>query len=576
MKKLKKFIWILLAAVMITVGTACTENPTPGPGPGEGTGTVKSGTINIFLPIDTDTSNALRAVGNAYTKMMGQKGINVQVKIRASEDPNGYSTAITGLLQNPENQEGDIIQANVATQFYGTDKLVDFTPYLNQKNPYEEDKIWKSTLREDAYRMDGKSQKIYNLSMEGNALVAFYNKAAFEEFGIEVPTDWASFIAALDKFKENGYPYPLGLNFDNSTGGGLEGNNFNWVASMYIDQYFRDMIDAAHSQENDYSYISDLDEGWTFDQSDPLNDAQSQYTYNFTRVVNEYFKDGSKFNTKSARYADLMANMKKLASYASPQYSNSLVRQYFQNDGLSWAEGGKVYEKNLRVGIYLLRLDTIVDYQKSLGGVLQKPNGVIPIDELSDMLGWFELPPMPNNGGEGAPAADNLRTRGGPDHHPLGLVNRDADKTALCIDFLKYLFSTEGFNTYYNYYAQLGKVCAMQVYLKDYELPEAVRISGNTEFDGDCSTNPYNLFATHYSENNSIMADADEVQSLVNDQLRAYLTADAGESWTKYGEEIYRIMTQGFTNYAKWRGLKETSLSYYISDSVDFTTDPMS
>lgn len=158
---------------------------------------------------------------------------------------------------------------------------------------------------------------------------------------------------------------------------------------MYIDQYFRDMIDAAHSQENDYSYISDLDEGWTFDQSDPLNDAQSQYTYNFTRVVNEYFKDGSKFNTKSARYADLMANMKKLASYASPQYSNSLVRQYFQNDGLSWAEGGKVYEKNLRVGIYLLRLDTIVDYQKSLGGVLQKPNGVIPIDELSDMLGWI-------------------------------------------------------------------------------------------------------------------------------------------------------------------------------------------
>ena len=68
MKKLKKFIWILLAAVMITVGTACTENPTPGPGPGEGTGTVKSGTINIFLPIDTDTSNALRAVGTLIPK----------------------------------------------------------------------------------------------------------------------------------------------------------------------------------------------------------------------------------------------------------------------------------------------------------------------------------------------------------------------------------------------------------------------------------------------------------------------------------------------------------------------------
>ena len=110
--------------------------------------------------------------------------------------------------------------------------------------------------------------------------------------------------------------------------------------------------------------------------------------------------------------------------------------------------------------------DYITDHQKSLGQAMGKPNGVVPTEELSDMLGWFTLPAMPDKGGDGAPAADDLRTLGGPDHHPLALVNRDAEKTELCIDFLKYLFSPQGFDEYYRHYKNLGKVCAMQCYLK--------------------------------------------------------------------------------------------------------------
>lgn len=537
----------------------------------EGGGTVKSGTIDIFLPIDSDSETALKNVGNSYAKMMKAKGVNVRINVRSSQDPQGYITSVDGLLKYPDKQAGDIIQANTVTQYYGSGKLVDFTPYLNSKNPYNENKIWKTTLREDAYRTDDKTQEIYNLSMEGNALVAFYNKKIFAQYDVEVPSDWNSLISALDKLKQAGYTAPLGLNYD---AGGLDSNNFNWVHQMYMDQYFRDMIDDAHSQSSDYSYISEIDDVWEYDAANPLNDSRKGYSYNFTRVVNSYFKDGSKYNTKSARYAEMMKNMKKLVSYSSSDYSNSVVRQRFQQDAL--AAEGKDYALNSRVAVYFLRLDYITDHQKSLGQALGKANGILPISELSQMLGWFPLPAMPNNGGAGAPAADNVRTLGGPDHHPFALVNRDADKTALCMDFLKYLFSPTGFDEYYKHYKNLGKVCAMQCYLKDYTLPSEVSIAGKLNFDGDCSTNPYRLFANWYTENTGIMAPSGKVQTLVNNQIADYLRADGdGSDWASYGENIYNIMADGFSNYASWRKLKWNDLASYTSSNVNYSTDPM-
>ena len=537
----------------------------------EGGGTVKSGTIDIFLPIDADSETALKNVGNSYAKMMKGKGVNVRINVRSSQDPQGYITSVDGLLKYPDKQAGDIIQANTVAQYYGTGKLVDFTPYLNSKNPYNENKVWKTTLREDAYRTDDKTQEIYNLSMEGNALVAFYNKKIFVQYDVEVPSDWNSLISALDTLKLAGYTAPLGLNYD---AGGLDSNNFNWVQQMYMDQYFRDMIDDAHSQSSDYSYISEIDDVWEYDAADPLNDSRKGYSYNFTRVVNSYFKDGSKYNTKSARYAEMMKNMKKLVSYSSSDYSNSVVRQRFQQDAL--AAEGKNYELKSRVAVYLLRLDYITDHQKSLGQALGKANGILPISELSQMLGWFPLPAMPNNGGAGAPAADNVRTLGGPDHHPFALVNRDADKTALCMDFLKYLFSPTGFDEYYKHYKNLGKVCAMQCYLKDYTLPAEVSIAGKLNFDGDCSTNPYRLFANWYTENTGIMAPSGKVQTLVNSQIADYLRADGdGSDWASYGANIYNIMADGFSNYASWRKLKWNDLAAYTSANVNYSTDPM-
>lgn len=67
----------------------------------EGGGTVKSGTIDIFLPIDADSETALKNVGNSYAKMMKGKGVNVRINVRSSQDPQGYITSVDGLLKYP-------------------------------------------------------------------------------------------------------------------------------------------------------------------------------------------------------------------------------------------------------------------------------------------------------------------------------------------------------------------------------------------------------------------------------------------------------------------------------------------
>ena len=134
MKFLKKLLLVLCACVFLLSAAACGPRDPGGETPvdpdqgGTTTGTVKDGTIHIFLPIDSDSEMAFKNVGNAYAKMMKEKGITVRVNVRASSDPVGYYTSVDGLLKNPDKQDGDIIQANTVSQYFGTESLVDFTP----------------------------------------------------------------------------------------------------------------------------------------------------------------------------------------------------------------------------------------------------------------------------------------------------------------------------------------------------------------------------------------------------------------------------------------------------------------
>ena len=66
MKILKKVLIFVFVCAFLLLGVACgTDNGTDD----TGGGTEKGGTINIFLPIDSDSETAFKNVGNAYKKM---------------------------------------------------------------------------------------------------------------------------------------------------------------------------------------------------------------------------------------------------------------------------------------------------------------------------------------------------------------------------------------------------------------------------------------------------------------------------------------------------------------------------
>ncbi len=509
-----------------------------------------SGTINIYLPLDSYSLRAFNNVKTAYRQI----NKNVQINIDTLQDTDGYTKAVEGIILATKNTDADIVQTNVVSQYYGTDKIVDFTQYLNQKNKYSEDgkTVWKRMLEEDAYRTEDAKQTIPNISFQSNCVLAYYNKKVFAENGWSVPTDWASLLALLENARKAGYTNPLGINYDKS---GVEGNVFGWLLRMYADQYFRDTVNTVHSQEKDFSYIEDVDYGWIFDLNDGTVDKRSNYTYNISRLIDAYF-NGDEINAKSARYADMMANFYDLTRYCSSSYTASGTRDAFHKGVLNIENGS--YPKSESAVIYVSRLDYMSDYQTSIGSVLKYKDDCIPSSELQSSLGWFQLPAMTDNKKVegGAPATSSLRTLGGPDHRPLGIIRRNQTQTNLCMDFLKFLFSKQGMEAYYEVYADMGIICSLNCLVKGFEVPSEIKLDNIPSFAGDCGLNPYQFFNIGYSEKNFVSSSGGMVNDGVIDVIRNYLSESEYKPWASYGKTVYDKILSGFGEYSAWKGLK--------------------
>lgn len=543
MKKVFKILAVLFVAVITFSLAACGE-----PEQGGQEGDTLSGTVNIYLPLDAREKAALERVKDDYTRL--HRGVTVNIE--TASDADGYAKTVEGIILAPDETKGDIVQVNVVNQYYGTDKIVDFTSYLSRKNPYGDNKTWRSMLEEDAYRTEDNGYTIPALSYQANSLVAYYNKKVFSENNWNVPTDWASLLSVLDKAKTAGYTYPLGVNFDEK--GGAMGNNFKWLLDMYSDQYFRDMISTVHSQESDYSYIEDIDGEWEYSSSSGDVDMRSNYTYNLSRLIDAYF-NGSEYNSESVRYADMMRNFYELTRYADPSYTATKTRSAFHNGVLNIYNGS--YSRQESCVIYVARMDYAADYQSSIGDVLGYDGGIMSVEALAADLGCFAMPAMTDNVSVegGAPAADNVRTLGGPDHRPIGIINRGRDKNELAVDFMMYWLSPAGMEAFYSYYSDMGQVCALTGLVKNVIIPSEILLEDMPVFVGDCNLNPYLIFGGGYSAAVFESSTGGTVRDGVAAEMRKYL-AGSNADFAATGSAIHNKIVSGFAAYANWKRLK--------------------
>lgn len=90
-----------------------------------------------------------------------------------------------------------VYNAQVASTYEFTDKLLDLSPYLEQEG-------W-STYKDSAYSvMQMEDGGIYGLVTDTHVQGLYYNKAYFDQYNIAPPTTWSELLAACETLKANG------------------------------------------------------------------------------------------------------------------------------------------------------------------------------------------------------------------------------------------------------------------------------------------------------------------------------------------------------------------------------------
>ena len=574
MNKAVKAIMTAMLSVCFLMPAACNG------GQEQESGNTLSGNIEFLVPMANVDNAALQAMADAYQDI--NRGVSVKI---IENNGNGYAELVRNCVAGVKEDVIHIVRISQISQYYGTDRVIDFSDYLEEENDYAEgspsyDGTWKSVLEQDAYPLEGKAYTIPALSYESNYTVCFYDKRAMEDLKGDadyVPETWQDLIGLLQAAKEDGYLSPLGLSF---TGSSCSGIFMGWLIKMYADQYFRDFTDKAHSQAGDYSYIA-ADKDWNYELSknDPDFDRNDVYSSNLNRVIDTFFNDAS-FNIKSARYADMMENFKELSQYASSAMTDErsailgldeTANYWNDQKGVGGsASGSSLLRKN--VFLRPARLDSVLDYitRYALDDVKNNNNNVAKI--ISDRFGWFELPAMPKREGAGAPASDTVRSLGGPVNE-LGIINNGNNKQVeAAVDFLKFVLSPQGQKIRYDTYVANGYTAVMPSLVKDCQVDPRIDLTTGRSYMSGCERNPINIFTLGYGDGDIRVSGGgtatlnNEVGSLYSDYFLN------GKSWESTAAAIQGAIEGAFGQWAEYRGLK---YSEYSSETIYSATNGM-
>ena len=533
--------------------TSTSDKTSASQGDGEST------TIMLYTAVNAIEQSALRSVADAYSDYQyNVLGKDIQIVINNRTDPEAYMQAVRNMASTSVSVPS-IVQTSIIPEYYGSNKIVDLTPYLEEANPYiKGNKAWKDALEPDAYRtkVSGASETIPGVSYSSNYLTVFYNKKAVldvlgesEVVGKDGTIDnskitWSWLISSLKKAKEatgKNFKNPLGLSRSEQSCGEGSFNMLSHLVNMYLDQYFRDFIEKVHSTSDDYSYVS-VDADWTYDAADPSVDAVDKYSFNLNKVVDYYFNQTG-YNPNSERYTEVMENLYDLMSYSDPDAAYLDTFHRFNETTLNYEKNASYADLKL---FYVEALDYVRTYRDAFKTEIQgKPTQYPDAATISNQLGWFLMPAMESDL-EGV--ADNVRSFGGPQEN-FGVLNTGNTKTnEYAIDFLKYLLSPQGQQVIYATYRKENDAPITLVQLvKNIEIPAEIDYT-YVKSAGDCSTSPYLIFGKCSGMTDATVGDTSEY--VYNDVAKILSKYFRSTNRTWNGNELFASIKSGFASYA--------------------------
>lgn len=196
---MKKFIALLLTTMVVMTGCSDSTNKSTSPG---GSGTAALKTVSMF----GGTDPAAGAYANLVSTFKADTGIEVNDSSETA-DENWKATVVTDF--NTGNEPDVIFYFSGQTGQPLVSKLVDYDTIKAEYPDYAKD-ILPSAL-EQMVEEDGKS---YFVPVKGYYEGIFCNKDLFDDYNLELPTDWDKLVKAIETFRAADID-PISISFAN-------------------------------------------------------------------------------------------------------------------------------------------------------------------------------------------------------------------------------------------------------------------------------------------------------------------------------------------------------------------------
>lgn len=436
MKKMQKWIALLLAVLMLSAIFAGCAKPmtTPEQGDTQQTETDTQGTETANQPApqpqegsdatwDTSKNDEIivtvingyytageKKLAEEYTKLHPETKVTVDVV----SDNDAYMAKMQSLFSGDMTGTSDIVHANFLTNALGGNEvcfqknyLRELSDVLDMQHPYQDGLVrdmYNDTILTEARNAFG-GLGIGALPFDKTGISFYYNKTAFEALGLEAPQTWEELLETCQTLRDNGYENPITV-----------GQEASWILASLADAGFRYEESEFLVQPGDAIYDAETmsaNDGFVFDDNNLSCDA-------FTVTSTE--------RMLAARKNDIIHSNISRTSWIE----FAKLAAYFP---ANWIGGGA---------------DNITEFETQVSPILL--NGAwdvgLILDDINNMpesaqFDWatFNIPDFAN-----APEGFGTKMRG---LYVLGNVmgivpKNDADHDARVLDFYLYWYSQAG------------------------------------------------------------------------------------------------------------------------------------
>ncbi len=212
---MKKLVAFLLAAMMcVTALTACGGSGGSSSDSGSSSGSgekAKAITVNIW---DSNQQKGIQEIADKWTETSGVK-VNVEVV-----DWDNYWTLLEAGASGGTMPDVFWMHSNTAQMYMENDILLKLNDYIEKDKTIDMSKYYEG-VKNLYTRTDG---NIYALPKDHDTIALLYNKAIFDKYGVEYPTDkwtWEDMYAAAKKISEASKDevYGMAMNTSNNQDG---------------------------------------------------------------------------------------------------------------------------------------------------------------------------------------------------------------------------------------------------------------------------------------------------------------------------------------------------------------------